>query len=115
MPNPQQLFLIPNFVRYHLTDLLFVPAMSLFALIILRFTRRDRTVTIQWFSVAIQVVFVSLYFEWYLPNNSPKGHIHVGDIIDCLMYVLGGILFVLFQPFLKVRAKKNGTLTDPEM
>ena len=107
---------LPDFVRFHLTDLLFVPAMSLFALIILRFTRHDPSLTIHWLSVAIQVVIVSLYFEWYLPNNSPEGHIHVADSADCLMYVLGGILFVLFQPFLKIRAKKNGTRsTDPEM
>lgn len=99
--------LLPDFVRFHLTDLLFVPAMSLFALIILRYTRRDRSVTIHWLSVMIQVVIVSLYFEWYLPNNSPKGHIHVGDSIDCLMYVLGGILFLILQPFLSNQGKKK--------
>ena len=107
---------LPDFVRFHLTDLLFVPAMSLFALIILRFTRRDRTLTIHWLSVAIQVVIVSIYFEWYLPNNSPKGHTHVADNVDCLMYVFGGILFLLLQPYLTIRSKKIGTRnTDPEM
>ncbi len=89
--------------------------MSLFALIVLRFTRRDPALTISWVSVVIQVIIVTVYFEWYLPNNSPEGHIHIADSVDCLMYILGGILFLVLQPYLTVRAKKNGTLTDSEM
>ena len=95
---------LPDFLRFHLTDLLFVPTMSLFALIILRFTRRDPTLKVHWLSVAVQVVIVSVYFEWYLPNNSPEEHIHVSDLVDCVMYALGGIIFILFQPILTVRA-----------
>lgn len=91
---------LPDFVRYHLTDLLFVPVMSLFALIIIRFIKRDSTITIHWLAVMVQVAVVSIYFEWYLPNNSPEGHIHVSDWIDCLMYAIGGVLFILAQPFL---------------
>lgn len=96
---------LPDFVRFHLTDLLFVPAMSLFALIILRFTRRNPSLMIHWLSIAVQVVIVSIYFEWYLPRHSPKGHIHIADPVDCLMYILGGVLFVVFQPFLTVKIK----------
>jgi hypothetical protein len=96
---------LPTFVRYHLTDLLFVPAMSLFALIIIRFIKRDSGLTIHWISVGVQVVLVSIYFEWYLPNNEPEGHIHVSDWMDCLMYVIGGILFLLFQPKLGAKNK----------
>lgn len=100
---------LPDFVRFHLTDLLFVPAMSLFALIILRFTRRDPTLRVHWTSIAIQVVLVCLYFEWYLPNNTPKGHVHIADLVDCLMYIIGGVTFILLQPFLTIRSKKIGT------
>lgn len=94
---------LPDFIRFHLTDLLFVPAMSVFALIIIRFLKRDSTLTIHWLSVALQVVIVSIYFEWYLPNNAPAGHIHVSDWIDCLMYAIGGVLFILTQPYLRVK------------
>ncbi len=86
-----------DFIRFHLTDLLFVPAMCLFALIILRFTRRTPELTIPWYSVMIQVAVVCFYFEWYLPNNTPKGHTHVADIVDCFMYFIGGILFNLLK------------------
>lgn len=91
---------IPHFVRYYFTDLLFVPAMCLFALLVLRCLKRNRTLTIPWFAVLIQVVLVSLYFEWYLPMYPPKGHTHVADVFDCLMYVLGGIGFLILQPYL---------------
>jgi len=94
---------LPNFFRFHFTDLLFVPAMSLFALIIIRMVKRDRTITIQWWAVVVQVLIVTLYFEWYLPNNPPDGHIHVSDWVDCLMYATGGVAFIISQPFLTVR------------
>ena len=88
------------FVTNYLTDLLFVPAMCLFALIVLRFLKRDSTLTISWLAVMIQVVVVSLYFEWYLPKYPPEGHTHIADIVDCLMYTLGGFGFMIMQPFL---------------
>jgi hypothetical protein len=91
---------LPDFFRYHFTDLLFVPAMSLFALILIRFMKRDATITIQWWAVALQILIITLYFEWYLPNNPPEGHIHVSDWMDSLMYAIGGILFIISQPAL---------------
>ena len=97
---------LPEFFRYHLTDLLFVPAMSLFALIIIRFMKRNAEITVQWWAVAIQVVLITSYFEWYLPNNPPKGHIHISDWVDGLMYAMGGVLFILAQPFLTSRLMK---------
>jgi branched-subunit amino acid transport protein len=97
---------LPDFFRYHFTDLLFVPAMSLFALIIIRFMKRDATITIHWWAVALQVLIITLYFEWYLPNNPPEGHIHISDWVDSLMYVVGGILFILAQPFLTPNQEK---------
>lgn len=88
----------PDFIRYHFTDLLFIPAMGLFALIFVRFIKRDRTITIPWFYVLIQVVLVSLYFEWYLPNYSAKGlEWYTPDMIDVSMYFLGGGFFLLIQ------------------
>ncbi|MDG1331587.1 MAG: hypothetical protein P8P74_04610 [Crocinitomicaceae bacterium] len=100
---------LPDFIRFHLTDLLFVPAMSLFALIVIRYIRKDRAIKIHWFAVLVQVVLVSIYFEWYLPNNSPEGHIHISDLIDCLMYAVGGVVFILAQPYVTNEGKKNGT------
>ena len=94
---------LPDFLRFYFTDLLFVPAMSLFALIIIRFMKRDESITIHWLTVLIQVVVVSIYFEWYLPNHTTKDHIHVSDWLDCAMYATGGWAFVLTQPYLTTK------------
>lgn len=100
---------LPDFFRYHFTDLLFVPAMSLFALIVIRFMKRNAEITIHWLVVAVQVVIVTLYFEWYLPNNPPEGHIHVSDWVDCLMYALGGLSFIITQPLLTPSTSKKSS------
>ncbi|MFT6923902.1 MAG: hypothetical protein ACJA1C_002922 [Crocinitomicaceae bacterium] len=83
-----------HFVEFYLTDLLFVPAMSLFALIFVRLLKRDATIKISPLLIFIQVVLVSLYFEVYLPKITT----YVSDPVDVLMYVLGGFIFLLIQP-----------------
>ncbi|MFK7784766.1 MAG: hypothetical protein AB8B56_06615 [Crocinitomicaceae bacterium] len=98
---------LPDFFKYHFTDLLFVPAMSLFALIIIRFTKRSAEITIHWSAVLVQVLIVTLYFEWHLPNNPPEGHIHVSDWVDSLMYALGGLFFIFTQPLLTPSTNKQ--------
>lgn len=88
---------IPNFFKYHFTDLLYIPTVSTFALIFVRLLKRDNTITISPWLVAFLVVFMSVYFEWYLPTY--RGHIHpyTSDIWDIIMYALGGIGFLLIQ------------------
>lgn len=90
---------LPPFVRFYLTDLLFVPAMGLFALIVIRWQRKDARLLISWYAIALQVIIVSIYFEWYLPRNTPEGHRHVTDVLDCVMYACGGVLFFGLQRF----------------
>lgn len=96
-----------SFIRYYFTDLLFVPAMCLFALIILRFLKRDPQLTVHWSAVLAQVILVSVYFEWYLPTYPPVGHMHVADFVDCVMYLIGGVCFILIQPFLTKKTEPD--------
>lgn len=81
-------------LRWYLTDLLFVPAMCTFALILVRLIKRDPTLTIPARNIFFQVFAVSVYFEWYLPNQNAK---YTSDPWDIVMYVLGGFLFLLVQ------------------
>ncbi|XOV68662.1 MAG: hypothetical protein ACFHU9_05665 [Fluviicola sp.] len=81
-------------LRWYLTDFLFVPAMCLFGLIIIRRLKNDAEIRIPWYSVVIQVFAVSLYFEWYLPQQHAK---YTSDPIDVGMYILGGAAFLLVQ------------------
>ncbi|MCR9174250.1 MAG: hypothetical protein NXI10_17265 [bacterium] len=81
-------------LRWYLTDLLFVPAMCIFGLILVRRIKNDADIQIPWYSVLLQVIAVSLYFEWYLPNQDVK---YTSDPIDVAMYALGGVAFLLVQ------------------
>lgn len=86
-----------DFINFHLTDLLFVPAMCLFALIAVRWIKKDDSISIKPWMVGVQIVFVSVYFEWYLPNYRSQIHPYTSDITDVLMYFLGGVIFLMIQ------------------
>ena len=88
---------IPDFVRFYLTDLLFVPAMCLFALVIVRFLKRDSTLKISFPLVFAQVGIVALFFEWYLPFYSGRQDWYTSDMLDIVMYVIGGGVFLGLQ------------------
>lgn len=88
------LFGTTGILRWYLTDLLFVPAMCTFALILIRWIKNDRFLRIHWSSVALQVITVSWYFEWYLPGQDIK---YTADPLDTVMYICGGALFLLVQ------------------
>jgi len=83
-----------GFLRWYLTDLLFVPAMCIFGLILIRRLKNDPSIRIPWYSVLLQVTVVSIYFEWYLPSKNLQ---YTSDPIDIIMYVLGGIAFLVIQ------------------
>jgi hypothetical protein len=86
-----------DFINFHLTDLLFVPAMCLFALMAVRWVKRDDSIVIKSWMVGVQIVFVSVYFEWYLPNYKSQIHPYTSDLADVLMYVFGGGIFLMIQ------------------
>jgi hypothetical protein len=67
--------------------------MCLFALIIIRLIKCDKTIVISTGMIFIQVLLVSVYFEWYLPKYKSHVHPYTSDLWDVVMYVLGGILF----------------------
>lgn len=90
---------LPSFFKFQITDLIFVPAMCCFALIFIRFFKRDSSLLIPWYSVLIQVLIVSVLFEWYLPKFGYADNIYTSDILDVIMYFLGGGIFILLQRF----------------
>jgi hypothetical protein len=87
----------PAFIKYHLTDLIFVPTMCIFALIILRFVKRNNSISISSTLIFTQVAIVSIYFEWFLPKYRSHIHPYTSDIWDVFMYVLGGFIFLYLQ------------------
>ena len=90
-------FDLPDFIRFQFTDLLFVPAMSLFALIVIRLIKRDDNLRIPVWTVFFQVILVSVYFEYYLPTYQANVHPYTSDKMDVFMYFIGGGIFVVLQ------------------
>jgi len=84
-------------LRFYLTDLLFVPAMCTIGLIGVRYLKNDVKIRLDWWLILIQVILVSLYFEWYLPSVDNS---HTADLIDVVMYFSGGLLFWPLQKHL---------------
>ena len=89
-------FVTPDFIEFYFTDLLFVPAMGVFSLIFVRLIKREPEAVIPIGAVLFQTLLISAYFEWYLPFYSGK-YGHTSDLIDVVMYILGGGLFILLQ------------------
>jgi len=89
---------LPVFFRNHFTDLLFVPVQLIAALWITRMIRRDRQLRISAIWVVLQVILVSVWFEWYMPNyGGIRSQLFTADLTDVAMYVLGGVGFLWFQ------------------
>ncbi|GAB5416043.1 MAG: hypothetical protein Crog4KO_13730 [Crocinitomicaceae bacterium] len=81
-------------LRWYFTDLLFVPAMCTFALLAVRRIKKDPKVIIPARNIYLQVLAVSLYFEWYLPSQDSA---YTSDPWDVVMYILGGFIFLWVQ------------------
>lgn len=83
-----------GFLRWYLTDLLFVPAMCTFALMVVRRMKRAPKITIPARNIYLQVLVVAIYFEWYLPSQDSN---YTSDPWDVVMYLIGGFLFLWIQ------------------
>ncbi|MBN9293350.1 MAG: hypothetical protein J0G96_05155 [Flavobacteriia bacterium] len=84
------------FIRFHLTDLLFIPVQLTFTLIFLRYIKRNHSLTLPTVFVWVNFILMSTLFEWYLPvcRNSPE---QTADATDVLMYFAGTLLFIFLQ------------------
>jgi len=89
---------IPTFVRYYLTDLLFLPVLCLAALVVIRYLKRDAHLQIPVPYVFLQATLISLYFEWYLPVYPIGQNHYTGDILDVGMYFSGALAYCIIQP-----------------
>lgn len=91
---------INDWISSYATDILFVPAMCLFTLIIIRYLKSNPKIIFPWYLVLIQTIGVSIYFELYLPRYPLFGNTYTGDIWDVVMYFLGATGYLFFQQWL---------------
>lgn len=86
-----------DFIQHHLTDLYFIPAACLFSLFFVRKLKQDDTIQVPIHYVVILVMLTAFYFEWYLPKYYGRPGWYTSDIVDALMYAIGGVVFILMQ------------------
>ena len=80
------------FVHSYLDDLLFLPlSLGLILLVQRAVTFRNTTYVLPWWQIIAAFAFFTVWFEWYLPQQSER---YTGDWWDVLAYALGGALFV---------------------
>ena len=101
---------VNEFVQGHLTDLLFVPAMFCFTLIIMRWFKKDEHFLIAPWMLIVQTGLIAYYFEFYLPENGREGHIHISDWLDVLMYGIGCLVYLILQ-MTWFKLKRDGKTT----
>jgi hypothetical protein len=56
--------------------------------------KKDKAIRLNLFSIFSLVAMYSIYFEYYLPQQS---HRYTGDVLDVVCYICGGIVFYLLQ------------------
>lgn len=94
---------LPDLLSNYGTDLLFVPAMCLFTLFFI-IILKGKDNSIPTWMVLTQTLFISIYFEWYLPNQCDTPPCYVSDFGDVYAYFIGAIAFIFYQrsQFLKI-------------
>lgn len=58
------------------------------------FSKKDKSIRIDLFTIISLVLLYSVVFEYYLPKQSYR---YTGDVWDVVCYALGGIVFYILQ------------------
>lgn len=85
---------VPVFLSSYLADLLCLPFILSFFVLIVRFLKRQETFQLSLPMIAFGVIYISFVFEYWLPHYYPK---HTADPMDVVFYALGGVFYFLFQ------------------
>lgn len=77
-------------IESYLADLLCIPILLHTTLACLRFIKRNHSINFTTSMIAFVVVYVSVVFEYILPQFSTK---YTSDIVDVMLYCIGGIIY----------------------
>lgn len=93
-------FYLPNIINFYVNDFLIIPICLTISLYILKYTRNNKNYTIPLYIILCLSAYYSILFEFILPKTHAR---YTADIIDVVMYFLGGLVFY----FLQSRNKKS--------
>ncbi|WP_164905144.1 hypothetical protein [Aequorivita ciconiae] len=83
-----------NWVFHYLNDFLAIPIVATVCLNVVWLIRNDYSLRLNLFTVLSLVALFSVFFEYYLPQQS---HRYTGDVWDVVCYFLGGVVFYSLQ------------------
>lgn len=85
---------LPTFFSSYLNDLLCMPIVLSVCLFVIRKISKRKDLKISLFSAFSLAALYSIYFEWYLPENTTR---YTQDVVDVLLYFGGALIFYLAQ------------------
>lgn len=80
-----------SFTRNYLDDLLCMPVILGFCLTCLQLIKKDPDFQLDWWYIAVTVLYISIVFEVFTPKN------FTSDPWDVLCYVIGSLIFKGFM------------------
>lgn len=85
---------LPKIISFYLNDLLCMPVVLSICLVIMRRLKRKSHLYIPLSAIVVITAYFSFHFEWLLPKFLER---YTGDIIDVGLYIIGALLFYVFQ------------------
>lgn len=90
----KNLILLPPLINNYLNDFLIIPIVLFICLIILRWTRNDKHLSLSLPIILYLCAMYSVLFEFILPGYLER---YTQDYIDIILYFLGGFCFYFLQ------------------
>lgn len=84
----------PQWIFSYLNDFLVIPIVACICLNIIWILKKDKAIRLNGFTIISLVLLYSIYFEYYLPQQSTR---YTGDIWDVVCYASGGLVFYILQ------------------
>ncbi|UKN02147.1 hypothetical protein K6119_01275 [Paracrocinitomix mangrovi] len=84
----------PNFISNYLSDLLCMPIILTLITAFTRLVKRTKELELSILSIAVVVLYWSMYFEWYLPT---KSGVYTADLWDVVCYITGTTIFIVWR------------------
>lgn len=85
---------LPDWVIFYVNDFLVMPIALTICLFIIHRVSKDRGIRLSLFTIFSLATLYSVYFEGFLPRYHWR---YTADILDVVMYFLGGIVFYFTQ------------------
>jgi len=93
--SAQQLGLpLPDWINNYVNDFLCMPIVLVVCQYVLLYIKSDEDIGIPLALIMAITLYISIYFEYYLPSVNPR---YTADFIDIILYFSGAAIFYLTE------------------